>query len=69
MEELLKTRQGKKFMEYDIPRLTEAMEKLAEVLLQHNKIEEKKLVLEQKRYLTEKNAGITRSCTDSNIAE
>ncbi len=69
MEEFSKTRQGKKFMEYDIPKLTEAMEKLAEVLLQHNKIEEKKLVLEQKRYLTEKNARITRSSTDNNITE
>jgi hypothetical protein len=53
MEEFAKSRNGKKFFEFDIPRLAQAMEKLAEALVQSNKIEEKKLVLEQKRVLNE----------------
>ena len=54
MLEFSKTRQGKKFLDFDIPRLTEAMEKLATAINEKNKIEEKKLLLEQKRFLNEK---------------
>jgi hypothetical protein len=69
MLEFSKTRTGKKFIENDIPALVLALSKLTESINESNKIEEKKLVLEQKRYITEKNAGITRSSEDDNIAE
>jgi hypothetical protein len=69
MLEFSKTRAGKKFIEHDIPSLVEALNKLASSLNESNKIEEKKLIIEHKRYLNEKNAGITRSSEDDNIAE
>ena len=52
--EFAKSRIGKKLLEFDVPRLAEAIEKLATVMAESNKIEEKKLVLEQKRYLNER---------------
>lgn len=58
MLEFSKTRVGKKFIEHDIPALVQALSKLSESISESNRIEEKKLVIEQKRYLTEKNAGI-----------
>jgi hypothetical protein len=65
--EFAKSRTGKKFLEFDVPRLAEAMEKLATAITESNKIEEKKLVLEQKRYLNErKDARITGSSEDGN---
>ena len=68
MEQFAKSRQGKKFFDFDLPRIAEAMEKLASAINESNKIEEKKLLIEQKRFLNEKrenNAGITRSSEDS----
>jgi hypothetical protein len=60
--EFAKSRVGKKLIEFDIPRLAEAMEKLATAITESNKLEEKKLLIEQKRFLNErKDAGITRS--------
>lgn len=67
MEQFAKSRQGKKFFDFDLPRLAEAMENLASAITESNKIEEKKLLIEQKRFLNEKrenNAGITRSSED-----
>ena len=69
MLEFSKTRVGKRLIEHDIPALVQALSKLSESINESNRIEEKKLVLEQKRYLTEKNAGITRSSEDGDIAE
>ena len=65
--EFAKSRTGKKFLEFDVPRLAEAMEKLATAITESNKIEEKKLVLEQKRFLNERkeHARITGSSEDS----
>ena len=64
--EFAKSRVGKKLLEFDVPRLAEAMEKLATAINESNKIEEKKLLIEQKRYLNEtKNARITGSGEDS----
>lgn len=63
--EFAKSRVGKKLLEFDIPRLAEAMEKLATAITESNKLEEKKLLIEQKRFLNErKDAGITRSSED-----
>jgi hypothetical protein len=69
MLEFSKTRVGKRLIEHDIPALVQALSKLSESINESNRIEEKKLVIEQKRYLTEKNAGITRSSTNDDIAE
>jgi hypothetical protein len=69
MLDFSKTRQGKKFFDFDIPRLTEAMDRLANALTESNRIEEKKLILEQKRYLNEKNARVTGSSENDDIAE
>ena len=57
MEEFSKSRIGKKFLEFDIPRLTEAMEKLANAMVESNKLEEKKLLLEHKKFINEKNSS------------
>jgi hypothetical protein len=63
--EFAKSRVGKKFLEFDVPRLAEAMEKLATAINESNKIEEKKLLIEQKRYLNErKDARTTGSGED-----
>jgi hypothetical protein len=69
MLEFSKTRVGKRFIEHDIPALVQALSKLSESINESNRIEEKKLVIEQKRYLTEKNAGVTRSGEDNDITE
>jgi hypothetical protein len=61
MEEFSKTRNGKKFFEFDIPRLAEAMENLANAITESNKIEEKKLLIEQKRYLNERHEESKKS--------
>tara|TARA_B110000503_G_C7157723_1_gene418088 strand:+ start:1027 stop:1209 length:183 start_codon:yes stop_codon:yes gene_type:complete len=53
-KEFASTLSGKKFLEKDMPRLVIVLEKLANALLESNKIEEKKLLIEQKRYLNEK---------------
>ena len=60
------TRRGAKFYDFDIPKLTEQLERIANALEGKNKIEEKRLVLEQKKLLKEsKDAGITRSSENS----
>lgn len=64
MNEFAKTRTGKKFFEYDIPKLIEAMESLSKNINESNKIEEKKLLIEQKRYLNEQHAGTSRSSSN-----
>lgn len=68
--EFLKSKAGKKFVEFDIPRLAEAVEKLAKLMEESNKIEEKKLFEQKKRILNERkeHARITRSSEDSSIA-
>tara|TARA_R110002153_G_scaffold58274_2_gene159859 strand:- start:110 stop:292 length:183 start_codon:yes stop_codon:yes gene_type:complete len=48
------TLSGKKFFDKDMPRLVMALENLSNALLESNKLEEKKLLIEQKRYLNEK---------------
>jgi hypothetical protein len=58
--EFAKSQIGKKFLTNDIPQLVVALNKLTEAMNESNKIEEKKLIIEQKRYLNEtKNARIT----------
>ena len=52
--ESAKTLTGKKFYEKDVPKLISVLEKLSDALLESNKLEEKKLLIEQKRYLNEK---------------
>ena len=65
-----KSRNGKKFLENDLPQLVSVLGKLTEALLESNKIEEKRLLIEQKRYLNEqRDARITGSSSDSPIAE
>ena len=60
------TRRGSKFYDFDIPKLTEQLERIANALEGKNKIEEKRLVLEQKKLLKEsKDARITGSSEDS----
>jgi hypothetical protein len=60
------TRRGAKFYDFDIPKLTDQLERIANALESKNKIEEKRLVLEQKKLINEKaNAGITRSSENS----
>lgn len=54
MEDFAKTRNGKKFFENDIPKLVDSIQKLTSAIFESNKIEEKKLLLEQKRFLLEK---------------
>jgi len=61
MNEFAKSRTGKKFFEFDIPKLIEAMQGLSTSINESNKIEEKKLLIEQKRYLNENHARITGS--------
>ena len=51
--EFAKSRNGKKFLENDLPQLVSVLGKLTEALLESNKIEEKRLLIEQKRYLNE----------------
>jgi hypothetical protein len=52
--EFAKTLTGKKFYEKDVPKLISVLEKLSDALLESNKLEEKKLLIEQKRFLNEK---------------
>lgn len=52
--EFAKTLMGKKFYDKDVPKLISVLEKLSDALLESNKLEEKKLLIEQKRYLNEK---------------
>ena len=65
------TRRGSKFYDFDIPKLTEQLERIANALEGKNKIEEKRLVLEQKklnrrlRIKESKDARITGSSEDS----
>lgn len=68
--EFAKTRTGKKFFENDLPMLINAITKMSEALVESNKIEEKKLLLEQKKYLNEtRNARTPGNSDDSLIAE
>ena len=68
--EFAKSQIGKKFLTNDIPQLVVALNKLTEAMNESNKIEEKKLLIEQKRYLNEtKNARTTGSSEDSPVAE
>lgn len=70
MEDFAKTRTGKKFFENDLPQLVIALGKLTEALNESNRIEEKRLLIEHKRYLNEtKDARITGSSEDSPIAQ
>lgn len=66
MEDFTKTSGGKKFIEHDLPKLIEVLGKLTNAMLDANKIEEKRLLMEQKRFINEKNenARITRSRTN-----
>jgi hypothetical protein len=48
-----KSRIGKKFFESDLPQLISVLGKLTEAMTTSNKIEEKKLLIEQKRFLNE----------------
>jgi hypothetical protein len=60
------TRRGSKFYDFDVPKLAEQLERIANAMEAQNKIEEKKLLLEQKKYLNEnKNARTTGSGSDS----
>lgn len=61
MLEFAKSRAGKKFLDLDIPKLTEAMENLASAINESNKIQEKKLLIEQKRLLNEKRTSLKNS--------
>ena len=55
--EFAKTLSGKKFLERDMPKLVDVLERLTTALIESNKIEEKRLLIEQKRFLNEnKNA-------------
>ena len=67
MEDFTKTSGGRKFIEHDLPKLIDVLSKLTNAMLEANKIEEKKLLLEQKRFINEKNenARITRSRANS----
>ena len=68
--EFAKSQIGKKFLTNDIPQLVVSLNKLTEAMNESNKIEEKKLLIEQKRYLNEtKNARTTGSSEDSPVAE
>jgi hypothetical protein len=61
------TRRGSKFYDFDIPKLADQLERIANALENKNKIEEKRLVLEHKKLLKEnKDARITGSSEDSN---
>jgi hypothetical protein len=64
--EFAKSRNGKKFLENDLPQLVSVIGKLTEALLESNKIEEKRLLIEQKRFLNEsrENRNIDTSFTD-----
>ena len=50
MDEFAKSRDGKKLLENDLPKLMSLIERLTEQLVESNKIQNKKLVLEQKRF-------------------
>lgn len=54
-EEFTKTKEGKKLLSFDIPRLIESLDRLTSAITASNKIEEKKLLIEQRRILNEKN--------------
>jgi hypothetical protein len=70
MNDFAKTRQGKQFFEHDLPSLVKAITELNHSIKESNVIEEKKLLIEQKRYLNEtRNARITGSGENSDNAE
>ena len=46
--EFAKSRNGKKFLENDLPQLVSVIGKLTEALLESNKIEEKRLLIESR---------------------
>jgi len=64
--EFAKSQIGKKFLTNDIPQLVVALNKLTEAMNESNKIEEKKLLIEQKRYLNETKNARTTGDAESN---
>ena len=50
MDDFAKTRRGQRFVDFDIPMIAEQLKRIADGLENKNKIEEKRLILEQKRY-------------------
>ncbi len=48
MDEFYKTRIGRKFYETDLPRLTLALEKIANKMEESNKLNEKKFLFEER---------------------
>lgn len=50
MEDFARTRRGSKFFELDIPKIAEQLERIAAQMERKNRIEEKRLILEQRKY-------------------
>jgi hypothetical protein len=72
MDDFEKTRRGQRFVDFDIPMIAEQLKRIADGLESKNKIEEKRLILEQKRYNKEfRNLNSTESTDfrDQSISE
>jgi hypothetical protein len=72
MDDFAKTRRGQRFVDFDIPMIAEQLKRIADGLESKNKIEEKRLILEQKRYNKEfRNLNSTESTDfrDQSISE
>lgn len=53
MDEFSKTRSGMKFLNIDLPAIAKQLERIAEGLENKNQIDEKRLVLEHRKYMRE----------------
>jgi hypothetical protein len=53
MDEFSRTRAGMKFLNVDLPAIAKQLERIAEGLDKKNQIEEKRLMLEHKKYIRE----------------
>lgn len=53
MDEFSKTRAGMKFLNIDLPAIAKQLERIAEGLENKNQIDEKRLVLEHRKYMRE----------------
>jgi wyosine [tRNA(Phe)-imidazoG37] synthetase (radical SAM superfamily) len=53
MDEFSKTRSGMKLLNIDLPAIAKQLERIAEGLEKKNQIEEKRLVLEHRKYIRE----------------
>jgi hypothetical protein len=73
MDEFSKTRSGMKLLNIDLPAIAKQLERIAEGLEKKNQLDEKRLVLEHRKYMREgkllKGSQMDDIATDSPISD